>query len=223
MTKSELRQMIREVLKEELSTVALKEATNEHEKLAIVLIGNNTNKNTILNKVTEPRHKIVFSVRDFIREFDNTRYKGFEKGTVKFYADTEGMQELKDVLSEVPARVADTVLKATTVLTTKITEAMAETDFDTVIKQIKADLLREIKPTPVLEDGEFYEDFKDIYLSWPQWDETNYRKDFNFQIAYNAVENWVEKHVDRYPGFRLNFLEPLGLNDYFITINVYYK
>ncbi len=106
-----------------------------------------------------------------------------------------------------------------------ITEAkVTEADFDAVIKQIKADLTREIKPTPIIEDGEFYEDFKDIYLSWDQWDENTYRKDVEFQIAYEAAVSWVEKHANRYPGFELNFLEPIGYsNDYFITINVYCK
>ena len=162
MKKSELRQMIRECLREELSRSYLKEAANELEKLAIVFLGNETNENAVLSKVTEPRHTIVFSTRDFIREFDNARYGGFEKGTVKFYADAEGMQELKDTLAEVPARVANPILQATTVLTTKITEALSETDFDTVIKQIKKDLLREIKPTPVVEVGEFYDNTNEI-------------------------------------------------------------
>lgn len=120
MKKSELRQMIREMLREELSKRPLKEAADEQEKLAIIHIGNmanRANKNAILSKVTEPRRTIVASVKDFIREFESARYEGFEKGIVKFYADAEGMQELKDILSEVPARIADPILKATTVLT----------------------------------------------------------------------------------------------------------
>lgn len=102
----------------DLLKMGLQEAFEEPiEKLAVVFIGNRSNRKAALDKVTEPRHTIVFSARDFIRHYDNMKYDGLEKGTVKFYADAEGMQELRDVLSEVPARIADPILKNTAVLT----------------------------------------------------------------------------------------------------------
>lgn len=116
MTKAELREMIRECLKEELSKKHLQEEAEQIEKLAVVFIGNSYNRKATIAKVTEPRHKIVFSARDFIREYDNMKFDGIEKGNVKLYADVEGLQELNDALSEVPARVADPIFKATTVI-----------------------------------------------------------------------------------------------------------
>ena len=117
MTKSELKEMIRECLCEELSKKYLHEEAEQIEKLAVVFIGNNSNEKATLDKVTEPRHTVVFSARDFIRQYDAMKFDGIEKGNVKLYADAEGMQELKDVLSEVPARVADPILNSTVVLT----------------------------------------------------------------------------------------------------------
>lgn len=103
-----------------------------------------------------------------------------------------------------------------------LTEALEEADFDKVIKQITADLLAEIKPTPVVEVGEYYGDFKDIYVSWEQWDETNYRKAKDFFEAKQVVDAWVLKNAKKYPGFNLNRLDEINrFGDYFITINVY--
>jgi hypothetical protein len=109
-----------------------------------------------------------------------------------------------------------------------LTEALTEADFDVAIGQLKKDLLKEITPTPVVEVGEFYDNtdedeptFKDVYVSWEQWDETNYRKSEDFDIAYRAVVDWVERNVNKYSGFTLNVLEPVSFfGDYFITINV---
>lgn len=115
MKKSELRQLIREMLKEELSRTNLKEDAEAPEKLAIVLLGDLHNK-SLLNKLSEPRRKVLNSARDFIKEYDNTRFDGIEKGLVKLYADIEGMSELEDQLSDAPARIADPILKATTIL-----------------------------------------------------------------------------------------------------------
>lgn len=101
-----------------------------------------------------------------------------------------------------------------TILEAKATEA----DFDSIINQLKTDLLNEISPTPIVEIGEFYGDFKDIYLSWDNCDGNN------FHIAEKTVLDWVNKHADRYPGFELNFLDPIGwFADDFVTINVYRK
>jgi hypothetical protein len=117
MTKTELKEMIRECLREELSKKHLHEEADQIEKLAVVFIGNRSNRKAALDKITEPRHTIVFSAQDFLRQYDNLKFDGIEKGNVKLYADAEGMQELRDVLSEVPARIADPILKNTTVLT----------------------------------------------------------------------------------------------------------
>jgi hypothetical protein len=124
MKKSELREMIRECLREELAKANLKESVEEPvEKLAVVFLGNDRNKKAVLSKITEPRHMIVFSVRDFIRQYDNMKYDGLEKGSVKFYTDAEGIQELKDTLAEVPARISEPILKVTTLLEGALTES----------------------------------------------------------------------------------------------------
>lgn len=123
MTRAELKEMIRECLHEELSTRRLKE-TVEPDHLAVIFTGDKFNdRDAILSKVTEPRHTLVSSVEDFIREFDNAKNVGFKKGLVKFYADDKGMQELEDLLADAPAYMADPILNATTLLEDTLTES----------------------------------------------------------------------------------------------------
>jgi hypothetical protein len=96
MTKSELREMIRECLREELSTnKRLQEALGGR---AVVLIGdkrrariNGNLKDTVKNSVPEEYCTIVFDVHSFAREYDLGR---FIDG-VKFYADEVGLAQLK--------------------------------------------------------------------------------------------------------------------------------
>lgn len=121
-TKSELRTIIRECLHEELSN-PYKLTEETVEELAVVFIGNRRNKEAILSKITEPHRKVVFSARDFIRQYDDMKYDGLEKGIVKFYADAEGMQELKDTLAEAPAYISEPILKVTTLLEGALTES----------------------------------------------------------------------------------------------------
>jgi hypothetical protein len=164
MTKSELRQMIRECLKEELSRKNL------------------TESDATSKRIQEIRSQI----------------KALEQELASLTQDTEVVSSFG--VAEKP-----------------------EAEYDAVMRQIKADLLKEITPTPVVDFGEeFYGDFKDIHVSWDQWDETN-RFDADFRNAYDATVDWVYEHANRYPGFKLNFLEPGEFNDYFVTINVYGK
>lgn len=104
------------------------------ETSAIVFVGNERNKKTLLDKVaqTNPAYtNIVFSIRDFLREYDLAN-----KETVTFYTDTEGMAELKEICAEMPERLSKPILSAVTLVeaacTTKLTEAA---DF---ISQLKA-------------------------------------------------------------------------------------
>lgn len=104
-----------------------------------------------------------------------------------------------------------------------LNEAMSESAFDKVIAQISADIIAEVKPTPKIEIGDYYEEasFKDVFVSWEQWDEDNYTDDPAFSDAEKAIIDWIDNNAERYPGFKLNALNDLGYNDYFITINVY--
>lgn len=102
-----------------------------------------------------------------------------------------------------------------------------EADYDNVMKQIKADLISEINPTPTVElEDEFFGDFKDINISWDLWNlgfEYEEGDNPDFERAYDSVVKWVNKNANRYAGFRLNFLDSLDDTYYepFITINVY--
>jgi hypothetical protein len=81
------------------------------ETSAVVFVGNERNEDSLLSKVAKikPAYTTtVFSVHDFIREYENSN-----KEFVKFYTDAEGKAELEKVCANMPERIGKPILNAT--------------------------------------------------------------------------------------------------------------
>ena len=198
---------------------------------ALIYAKDRLNEPMLTDKVEKDGYKnitFVAGLRDLF-----SMYAMSNKDTVKIYTDAGGMEEITEVCTNMRPFMKDKLLNTVTLVeacTDKaLNEVFTETDFDKVIEQLKSDLVSEIKPTPVVEVGEFYDNtdeaeatFKDIYVSWEQWDETNYIKSKDFDKAYQAVVDWVEINNSKYPGFKLNVLEPVAFyGNYFVTISIF--
>ena len=98
MKKSELRSIIREVLQEELK---LHESADSR---AIILLGarhaeiDDTLQKDVRSRVPETYSTLVFDPQTFAKEFEYGRFMA----EITFYADKEGMEDLKDNFEGTP-------------------------------------------------------------------------------------------------------------------------
>ena len=144
-----------------------------------------------------------------VEEVEETPEEGKEDLDLAPVEDSEEPEEEKEEI------VVEESLQLNEETQNKLTENIAEADFDKIISIIKQDLIQAFDFDIIIEDGEFYEEdgFKDIYVEW---------KDFNCESEeFESVVNWIETNENKYENFKLNLLDEENVD--FITINVYAK
>lgn len=111
------------------------------ETSAIVFVGNERNKETLLSKVakTKPAYTTtVYSIDDFLRKCDIANREAVR--AVKFYTDTEGMTELEKACVRMPERMKKGILDKTTLIEEALIESRSIADLEAEIAKLQQEL-----------------------------------------------------------------------------------